>query len=90
MASNDKMSGRIALILSLIALALSVFAVTTRPAQPEPTPDESYDRIVDEVWTMLQPVYMEFDVVLSEQEAEPKTLQDALAPLIRVATLFGP
>ncbi len=85
MANANKVTGPIALVLSVIALALSVFAIASRPAQPEPTPDESYDRIVDEVWAMLQPVYMEFDVALSQQEDEPETLRDALAPLLRIS-----
>lgn len=68
MGSTDKMSGRIALVLSLIALALAVFAITTRSTQPQPNPDETYDRIVDELWATLQPVYVEFDMALPEGE----------------------
>jgi hypothetical protein len=83
MASTDKMSGRIALVLSVIAVALSVFAITTRPPPPEPTPNESYDRIVDEVWAMLQPVYADFDLALPE--AEPETLSEALEPFLRIS-----
>ncbi|MFG0291866.1 MAG: hypothetical protein ACIAQF_13590 [Phycisphaerales bacterium JB065] len=76
---------RVSLVLSLIAVVLGVVAVVVamRPAAPQQ--DDSYERVVREVWEIMQPVYADFDVALSEDEQEPKTLRDALEPLVRIS-----
>lgn len=76
---------RVSLVLSLIAVMLAVVAVVVAARPAAPPQDDSYERVVREVWEIMQPVYADFDVALTQQEQEPKTLRDALEPLMRVS-----
>lgn len=93
MAVQKQTLHRVSLVLSLIAVVLGVVAVVVamRPAEPQVAPqeDDSYERVVREVWEIVQPVYADFDVALSEDEQEPKTLRDALEPLVRISRALG-
>lgn len=85
MANSKNTINGVSLVLSLIAVVLAVVAVVvaTRPAAPQQ--DDSYERVVREVWEIMQPVYADFDVALSENEQEPQTLRDALGPMVRIS-----
>lgn len=85
--SNQSQTGRsaaipfIALVLSLIALALSAIALF----QPVPEPKETgeYDRIVAEVWALVETSYDDFG--LQKPNQVPTTLTEALRPLFELA-----
>lgn len=85
MTDQKQMVNRVSLALSMIALGLAVVAVmmASRPAaQPV---DDSYDRVVAEIWEIMQPVYADFDVAMTQEEQEPETLRDALGPMVRIS-----
>jgi hypothetical protein len=76
---------RVSLVLSLIAVVLGVVAVVVAARPAAPQQDDSYERVVREVWEIMQPVYADFDVAMSEEEQEPTTLRDALGPMVRIS-----
>lgn len=83
MTAQKQTLNRISLVLSVIALVLAIVAMVSPARQAPGRTDDSYDRVVREVWEIMQPLYRDMDVAISVQE--PKTLSDALEPLVRVS-----
>ncbi len=85
MAIQKQELNRISLVLSVIALLLAGVAVVMAGRPVAPPQDDSYDRVVREVWEIMQPVYADFDVAMTPEEQEPETLRDALGPMVRIS-----
>ncbi len=85
MAVQKQTLNRVSLVLSLIAVVLGVVAVVVASRPAVPPQDDSYERVVREVWEIMQPVYADFDVALTQEEQEPQTLRDAPGPMVRIS-----
>jgi hypothetical protein len=67
------------MLIAAASLGVSLWALRHRNA--------SYDRTVQELDSMLAPIDADFGVL---HEADPRTLDDVLGPLVRVSTTLTP
>lgn len=68
----------IAILLSVIAIAMSATAMFRPVPEPALTKSE-YDQIVNEVWGLVEAISDDFD--LAKPKQQPESLAEALRPL---------
>lgn len=67
------------LFASLFALALSTYAILTRPSEKQ-IADRVYGQLLTEAWVEVEPVFEDFGI---DQE-KPNTFRELLKPLLGV------
>ena len=76
--------GWVAVSFSLLAFVTALVALVQSFVSPKHvSSDDDYDRIVAEVWNLVEPVYSDFEI--QKPPENPNTLKEALAPLFDLA-----
>lgn len=72
-------------VISLVSLVVAVYAVVlARSAE-----HQAYQRVVDETWNSVQPVYKDFGIRMPA--SQPKSISEVLKPLMEInSTLPSP